>query len=229
LSWAIQFYAYISSRSNDLLPVAAGVSVVYKCNEAGGGLLAMKDGFATKYTLVPRLLQELSDDLVKNFDAHLASTGSTNRTITVVTGCTLTGDYHAALVTSCEKSISFSAEAGLEPFIMGKLGVSLLHSKLQRVLQSSGHRHRDRNTDCRALNCENNKNQCIFLNLIIARKRKVFGIKLKAAAEPRNSRHDRDSDRSSSEVTDSSSDTNSASSVEISNEYGEPTLVCHPT
>jgi hypothetical protein len=182
----------------------------------------MKDGFATTYKLAPGSLKDLRDDLVNNFDDHLELSRSTDNSVTMVTGCTMTGDYHAVLFTASERSTSISTEAGLEPFVMGKFGISLLHSRTQRIHQSSGHRHQDSAVDCSERGCDTNKNQCIFLNLVKARKRKFRGIKLKAAAKP----HDLgdDDDRSLSDE-DTGSDSDSGS-IELTNEYGKEESVC---
>jgi hypothetical protein len=179
----------------------------------------MKDGFATKYKLAPKSLKYVREDLVKNFDGHLELSGSTDNTVTIVTGCTMTGDYHAALITATERSISLSAEAGFEPFVMGKLGISLIHSRRQRVLQSSGHRHRDPTIDCSSRGCETNKNQCLFLSLIQARRRKFRGIKLRAAARPHDLGGD-DDESPSDGNTDSGSDSSTPSSIELTDKYG---------
>jgi hypothetical protein len=201
----------------------AGISVVYRCSEAGGGILAMKDGFATTYMLAPASYKEVQDDLVNNFDRHLELSSSIDSSVTVVTGCTMTGDYHAALITACERSMSFSSEVGLEPFVMSKLGVSLLHARSQKVLQNSGHRHRDNTIDCDALNCESNKNQCVFLNLLQARRRRFRGLKLQASAEPRDLGGDQGTNHSNGEV-DSLSASSSAGDlsggIELTDEYG---------
>jgi hypothetical protein len=185
----------------------------------------MKDGFATTYKLAPGSLRDVRDDLVENFDEHLELSGSIDNTVTIVTGCTMTGDYHAVLITASERSLSLSAEAGLEPFAVGELGISLLRSRTQRVLQSSGHRHQDPTTNCSERGCDTNKNQCVFLNLIKARKRKFRGIRLKAAAKPPDLGGDEDGSLSDKD-TYSGSDSSTSSTLELTNEYDKEEKVC---
>jgi hypothetical protein len=195
--------------------VQAGASIEYRFSEVGGGCIAMADGHAIKYALADHSYQECSDDLINNLDAHAVASGTINNTVAAVTGCMLTGDHHSALVSSYEKNVSMSAEGALESFVMGKLG-ALLHSQYQTVLHSSGHRHPEP-TDCAKKGCDRKKNQCIFLNLLIAQKRKFRRPKLKAAAKPKDLKPDRDMDDSSAVPSPSSS----SDDVVLINEYGE--------
>jgi hypothetical protein len=181
----------ITIRETDL-PALAGVSssIAYECRSESGAILALKDGHALSERLDPATIRRIKKHLVKKLSFHLESCGQEqNGSITVVTETITTGDYQAMVVTSSGQSSSISAGGGIECLINGELGIKFVRTSSQSIFQSSGHHHRKDSKHCKGHGqCDNeSQSQCIFVNILVARKRSLIGrVKImKAAAEPR--------------------------------------------
>jgi hypothetical protein len=167
----------------------------YRCSDVGGGLLIMQDPCAFTFKLGKPDLNSVLVDIKQNFDQHIANCRlEPDDCLTVVTGCTLTGDYHAALIKPQDHNAGLSASGETKILLFGARNLSLFHHESQLVFQTHGHRHVAISTDCGALGCSDNKNQCIFLNILrIKRKKRSQGFKVRAAAEPEDlDEHDLD-------------------------------------
>jgi hypothetical protein len=200
-------------RETDL-PALAGVSssISYECRSESGAILALKDGHALSERLDPATIRRIKKHLVNKLSFHLETCGQEqNGSITVITETITTGDYQAMVVTSSGQSASISAGGGVECLVNGELGVKFLRTSSQSIFQSTGHHHRKESKHCKEHGqCDNEKSQCIFVKMLVARKRSIIrGVKfMKAAAKPRNPKKD-NGDGSDSDDTVCTSDSDS--------------------
>jgi hypothetical protein len=149
-------------------------------------LLILQDPCAFTFKLGKPEINVLIEDIKLKFDQHIADCRlEPDDYVTVVTGCTLTGDYYAALIKPQDNNAGFLSGHETKTLLFGAHGLPLFHYASQLVIQTNGHRHVATDTDCEGLGCSSNKNQCIFLNaLCIKRRKRSQNFKIRAAAEP---------------------------------------------
>jgi hypothetical protein len=204
----------LGDRETDL-PAFAGLSksIEYECRSESGAILALKDGQALSERLDPGTIRGLKKHLVKELSLHLETCGQDQgASVTVVTGTVTTGDYQAMVVSSQERSGSLNFGGGVECLVNGELGVKFRRSSSQSIYHTSGHNHRKDSEHCKGHGqCANEKSQCIFVNLLVARKRSLIGgVKfMKAAARPREFKKDEQDDSESDDTPVATSDDDS--------------------
>jgi hypothetical protein len=206
--------------------IVTSIFRAYNCSDAGGGLLIMHDSRAITFKLAQPDINALLKDITQKFDQHIAKCRlEPDDYVTVVTGCTLTGDYHAALIKPRDDNVAFTFGRETETVLSGPREIHLFHCASQGVIETNGHRHETVPTDCEALQCSDNKNQCIFLNIMPVKRKRWRGFKIRAAAEPEDLEEDGFDDFSYSHISTSGFTMNNADTenggFELIDEYGD--------
>jgi hypothetical protein len=182
----------IDSENDQIIPAAviptAGAGVAYNCSSSRGAILTLVDQRATTYDLGPipeknfllYILHNMEDVIVKSNCASIND-------LVAITGCTMTGDWEAAVITSTSQGGQLDASGGATAIVKLKAEVKIQKTHEQNVQMSGGHHHNphvDR-IDC----CDRPKNQCIFIRSYRFKRRlwRYRPVKqMKGAASPKD-------------------------------------------
>jgi hypothetical protein len=171
----------------------AGVS--YNCTSSRGAILTLVDKSATSYDLGSISEKKFLEYILHNMEDVIAKSNCASiNDLVAITGCTMTGDWNAAVITSTSSGGHIDAVGGAPAIAMLNSGVSIQKTHEQSIQMNGGHHHNphvDR-MDC----CPRPKNQCIFIRSYRF-KRRLWRYKpvkqMKAEASPKDGKR-RDDD-----------------------------------
>ncbi len=201
-------------RSTPAAPLSAGASMQFSCHNTGGALLALMDREAEELSLHPISEKYLEKRLVADFDKYLelCPTSQESGIVRVVKGAMYSGDYHAIAVSSHDHSLSLAQRQGVVPVLSGEIGFTVCYSASPSIDQSTGHCHK-KGVDCKERGCKEKKSMSVFIRSILARRIGLLGVRLKAAAKPKDL-HRFDDDEFGTNISASSESDSSEAELE---------------
>jgi hypothetical protein len=157
-------------------------SIKYTCTSTHGAMLTLADKFAMSYDLGKKTEKQFVQYVLHNLETIAPQCGCELQDLVAVTGCTLTGDWEAVVLSSSSKGAGFDVLGGAPTLLPLSAGVSLQVSSQQSHQTSRGHYHNPERIGPNC--CGLPKNQCIFIRSYKFKKRlfKPKAIQMRAAA-----------------------------------------------